>query len=313
MKKKVLTNESFFLLENINKLCYYFNRVIVGDDMKRFMSLFILINFLFLPTVNAKEVNLEASNYTIKPGETMSLDILIDSSDNVKSGSFMITTSSRYIGFDDIEFVDGVKYSSSGSKYTFEVTDGVLDAGSKLATVTLKALNNTKEGAKTTIVLSSLKVKNENGKNTYFDTISQVVTCTLQEQKSSNNYLSEINSDHFKLDNFKKDELEYSVEVESTVDEVLLTANAEDEKSEVKIENTKLENGKTTIKIIVTAENSEERVYSISVKQKEEEKKIEASDKNSGTIKGYKGTWVFISIVMSLIVSVNVFLLKKDK
>lgn len=280
--------------------------------MKKIISLIIFVSVLFLPTVNAKEVKLDSSSYTIKPGDTLSLDIIIDSEDEIKSGSFMITTSSRYIGFESIVFEDGVKYSSSGSSYTFNVTKGTLEEGSKIATVTLKALDTTKEGAKTTIVLSNLKVKNETGKNTYFDTISQVVTCKEQEQKSNNNNLKEIISEYFTLDNFDKDKLEYSVEVNSDVEEVLVDAKAEDEKAEVKIENQKLENGSTTVKIIVTAENSEEKTYSIKVKQKEE-KTTEEVEKVTKEPKSYKGKWVLITIFVSIIVVANIFLLKKDK
>lgn len=280
--------------------------------MKKILSVILLVSILFLPTVNAKEVKMDASNYTIKPGDVMSMDIIVDSEDDIKSGSFMITTSSRYIGFDSITFEDGIKSSSSGSNYTFEVLDGTLKQGSKIATVTLKASDNTKEGAKTTIVLSNLKVKNKNGKNTSFDTISQVVTCTLEEQKSSNNYLSSITSSDFELKDFSKEKTNYVTEVEANIEEVSLEAKAEDEKAEIKIENTKIENGTTTVKVIVTAENSEERTYSIEVNQKKqeevkEEKETKVSNKN------YKGTWAIITIFVAIIVALNIFLLKKDK
>lgn len=280
--------------------------------MKKILSLIIFASVLFLPTVNAKEVKLDSSSYTIKPGDTVALDIVIDSDEEIKSGSFMITTSSRYIGFESIVFEDGIKYSSSGSSYTFNVTKGALEEGSKIATVTLKALDTTKEGAKTTIVLSNLKVKNGTGKNTSFDTISQVVTCTEQEQKSNNNNLKEITSEQFTLNDFNSEKLEYTVEVNSDVEEVSIDAKAEDEKAEVKVEGTKLENGNATVKIIVTAENSEEKTYVIKVKQKEEESKKEV-DKVTTEPKSYKGKWVLITIFVSIIVVANIFLLKKDK
>lgn len=280
--------------------------------MKKILSFIVLVSILFVPTVKAKEVKMDASNYTIKPGDVMSMDIIVDSEDDIKSGSFMITTSSRYIGFDSIKFADGIKSSSSGSNFTFEVLDGTLKQGSKIATVILKALDTTKEGAKTTIVLSNLKVKNKNGKNTSFDTISQVVTCTLEEQKSSNNYLSSITSKNFELTDFNKEKTNYAVEVESDIEEVSIDAKAEDEKAEVKIEKTKIENGTTTVKIIVTAENSEERTYSILVNRKKqevvkEEKEVKVKSKN------YKSTWAVITIFVAIIVALNLFLLKKDK
>lgn len=280
--------------------------------MKKILSFIVLMSILFVPTVKAKEVKMDASNYTIKPGDVMSMDIIVDSEDDIKSGSFMITTSSRYIGFDSIKFADGIKSSSSGSNFTFEVLDGTLKQGSKIATVILKALDTTKEGAKTTIVLSNLKVKNKNGKNTSFDTISQVVTCTLEEQKSSNNYLSSITSKNFELTGFDKEKTNYTVEVESDIEEVSIDAKAEDEKAEVKIEKTKIENGTTTVKIIVTAENSEERTYSILVNRKKqevvkEEKEVKVKSKN------YKSTWAVITIFVAIIVALNLFLLKKDK
>lgn len=272
-----------------------------------------MFSFLFIfMEVSAKEVKLDASNYTIKPGETMSLDIIVDSEDDIKSGSFMITTSSRNIGFEKIEFEIGIKRKVNGSSYTFEVEDGVLKPGSKIATVTLVAKESTKEGAKTTIVLSQLKVKNKLGKTEKFDTISQVVTCTNEDQKSSNNDLKEITSPDFDL-TFDKNKLSYEVEVGSDVKEVNLDAKAEDEKAEVNIEKGEFKNGVSTVKITVTAENSETKEYTIQVKQKQEKTETVSKTESDTKPKGYKGKWVLITIFIGAIVVLNLFLLKKDK
>lgn len=277
--------------------------------MKKALTTILLTFLLFMSNVDAKEVKLDTDNYTIKPGGTVSLDIIIDSEDDIKSGSFKITTSSRYIGFDSIEFVDGITRTSSGSSYTFNVTKGTIKSGSKIATVTLKALDTTKEGAKTTIVLSSLKVKNASGKTSNFDTISQIVTCTNEEQSSNNNYLKEINSQSFKLEDFNKDKTSYEVEVEK-IDGIEVTATAEDEKAEVKVEKNI---DSKEIKIVVTAENSEVREYTIKLNEKEEVKETIKETKQEIKPASYKGKWIGICIVLGVIVAANVFLLKKDK
>ncbi len=277
--------------------------------MKKTLTTILLAFLLFVSEVDAKEVKLDSDHYTIKPGETVSLDIIIDSEDNIKSGSFKITTSSRYIGFESIEFEDGITRTSSGSNYTFNVTKGTLKSGSKIATVTLKALDTTKEGAKTTIVLSGLKVKNASGKTSNFDTISQIVTCTSEEQSSNNNYLKEINSEAFKLEDFNKEKTSYEVEAEK-IDDIEVTATAEDEKAEVKVEKDK---DSKEIKIVVTAENSEVREYTIKLKEKEDVKETIKETKEEVKTNSYKGKWIGICIVLGIIVAVNVFLLKKDK
>lgn len=280
--------------------------------MKKIFRILVMICICCMPNVYAKEVKLEAKEYTILPGETMTLDIIVDAEESIKSGSFMITTSSRNIGFESIKFEDGITRTASGSSYTFKVTDGSLEAGSKIATVTLKANASTKEGAKTTIVLSNLKVKNQNGKTISFDTISQVVVCSKEIEKSNNNYLKEIQSKDFKLKDFDKEKTEYEVTVSAGTKTLDIQATVEDEKASIKLENTELQDGKTTAKIIVTAENGDVREYTVKVSE-EVKSENEKKDVSSAKTSNYKGTWIFITVFMAVLVIVNLFLLKKDK
>ena len=96
-------------------------------------------------------------------------------------------------------------------------------------------------------------------------------TSTPVKKKSNNNYLSSLTVDGYSLDKeFKKDELEYSLVVESGTDKVIINAQLDDDKAKVtgigeialKEENNKLE-------IKVTAEDGSTRTYILNVKIEE--------------------------------------------
>ncbi|TXT19310.1 MAG: glycoside hydrolase family 73 protein [Erysipelotrichaceae bacterium] len=89
----------------------------------------------------------------------------------------------------------------------------------------------------------------------------------LTSPPSTNNNLKEITIAGFADFNasFKKDQLEYTLEVGNLVTDITLTASAEDSKSKVDITKAPLNVGPNTITIVVTAESGAVKTYTITV------------------------------------------------
>ena len=69
---------------------------------------------------------------------------------------------------------------------------------------------------------------------------------------------------------FDKDVLEYNLEVDYDVEEIILNYELDDSKASVKIEGGSLLNiGKNEKRIVITAENGEERIYTLMINRKE--------------------------------------------
>lgn len=122
-------------------------------------------------------------------------------------------------------------------------------------------------------IMKTLTVNNKptSNPNTGGNSSGTSNTSTPVKKKSNNNYLSSLTVDGYSLDKeFKKDELEYSLVVESGTDKVIINAQLDDDKAKVtgigeialKEENNKLE-------IKVTAEDGSTRTYILNVKIEE--------------------------------------------
>lgn len=90
---------------------------------------------------------------------------------------------------------------------------------------------------------------------------------THEEEKSSNNNLKKLIITDMEIEpEFDKDITEYYLIVDLTVEELEITATAEDDSAKVRIyNNTELVEGENTVKIIVTAEDGTQKVYTIYV------------------------------------------------
>ena len=95
---------------------------------------------------------------------------------------------------------------------------------------------------------------------------------TVNREGSSNNDLSSLEVEGYDLDpDFDKDETSYSITVPSDVDSITVNAEAEDDNATVEIEGAdNLQPGENTVTVKVTAENGDEKVYTITVTKEEE-------------------------------------------
>lgn len=102
---------------------------------------------------------------------------------------------------------------------------------------------------------------------------SNLVSTEKPEEKEDNNYLSSLTIEGVTLDpSFDKDTTNYKATVGKDVDSVEVKAVAESSKSNVKVEGNKnLKDGENTIKITVTGEDGNKKVYLVKVTRKDED------------------------------------------
>lgn len=99
----------------------------------------------------------------------------------------------------------------------------------------------------------------------------------VNREGSSNNDLSSLEVEGYDLDPvFDKDETSYSITVPSDVDSITVNADAEDDNATVEITgNDNLQSGENTVTVKVTAENGDEKEYTITVTKEEEQEEDE--------------------------------------
>lgn len=126
------------------------------------------------------------------------------------------------------------------------------------------------------------------------------------EQKSDNNYLRFLEIKNVDIEpEFDRETMEYYVVVDLSVDELEITANAEDRSATVKIlGNTQLEEGENTITIIVTAEDLSQRTYKIIVTKTDNAELVNANLK-SLYVKGFEIYPTFSSKIYKYNLTIN--------
>lgn len=115
------------------------------------------------------------------------------------------------------------------------------------------------------------------------------INITREDNRSDNNYLSDLTLDNGKI-SFDKKQFEYKVTVLYEVEKVEVTAKTEHENATYKVEMPeKLEVGENTIIVKVTAENGSIKEYKIIVERKEESEELSNNNSLSSlTILGYE-------------------------
>lgn len=274
--------------------------------MKQFVKLLIFMCLFFIPTVSAKELTLEGESFTIFPLKTISLDLIVDADTDIQSGSFTITSSSKKVLLDKITFVDDTTYTVNGNTYQFTVKGGIRK---KLATITLKASSNLQNKEKVVILLSDFQIKDYAGKVVSFNPIAQEITCTNETIKSANNMLKEVKIGEYLFQDFSKEQLEYTIALDTDISTAVVQAIPADAKASIRIEEPAIKDGKVDVKIIVTAENAEERNYIFHITSKN----LENSYEQETIVRSYQKKWLFITIFLVGIIVCNLFLLRKEK
>lgn len=228
----------------------------------KYFSLFVCMFIMSISYVNAAGYDVSVTSNTIIVGNSVTLKIsandLAGRFDFSVSNSSVISMSSSNVFLDnDSKSITITAKSAGTSVITITPTDATSYDGDAIT------------GNRTiTITVNNKPTSNPNTGGNRSGTSN---TSTPVKKKSNNNYLSSLTVDGYSLDKeFKKDELEYSLVVESGTDKVIINAQLDDDKAKVtgigeialKEENNKLE-------IKVTAEDGSTRTYILNVKIEE--------------------------------------------
>jgi len=111
----------------------------------------------------------------------------------------------------------------------------------------------------------------------------------------------------------QKDIFENKVKIKEDIEELDLKAIAKDENYKVEISSQKITELKDN-KIIITVkdgDNKEEYIIKVDIEKEKEEKDIEIDEKEFKSSYNYKGKWIVLIIVTSLVLVVGLFLTKK--
>ena len=132
----------------------------------------------------------------------------------------------------------------------------------------------------------------EIGENTYEVTVTSesgienVYTIVVNRNKSNNNYLSDIKIDDQTIAGFNKTKESYNIDVDSTKQSVVISATTDEVHATTKGTGTfNLVTGENTFNIVVTAENGEEKTYTIVInKEKSDNSKLSSLSIEQTTI-----------------------------
>lgn len=167
----------------------------------------------------------------------------------------------------DISKVNINAKASSSKSIVIGLGKKELKVGKNIFAITVLAENNSKKVY--TVIISR---KNKNGtipnKVIKDNSVSDSRTLDSYEEEikkdSSNNYLKSLKISNYKI-NFNKDTLEYNLEVNKDIDNLLIDYKTENPDSKVDISDTTLKSSKNIITIKVKAPNGNQRKYILRV------------------------------------------------
>ena len=186
---------------------------------------------------------------------------------NAASLSISASATSVTVGSSATVYVTGndligrVNISSSNSNVASVSTGSLWVEGSTSFKVTAKTVGSA------TITITPVSVANGKGEDVSVSsrTVTIYVKAPYVDTRSKNNNLASLSIEGYNLE-FNKDNTSYSLDVGYDVEKLNIDTTLEDSKASVKIEgNENLAPGENIVKIIVTAENTVQKVYEIKV------------------------------------------------
>ena len=227
----------------------------------KYILFIILCGIIGLLKVNAASFNVSASPSTVVVGNTVTVTVNVTGNE-VGAWTYCLSYDSSKLTF----------VSSTANGGGTCVNDGVVDLVSRTTTFKFKA----KASGTSTVSLSSAVAYDYNTELPLTATKGSVnVTARTQAEieasYSTNANLKSITVSEYELKpEFKKDVLEYSVEVENEVESVVVTAVKEDNAAHVAGDGEiLLTEGLNKVVITVTAEKGNKQEYVVNITRKE--------------------------------------------
>ena len=228
----------------------------------KYFSLFVCMFIMSISYVKAAGYDVSVTSNTIIVGNSVTLKI----SANDLAGRFDFSVSNSSV----ISMSSSNVFLDNDSK---SITITAKSAGTSVITITPTDATSYDGDAITGNRTITITVNNKptSNPNTGGNSSGTSNTSTPVKKRSNNNYLSSLTVDGYSLDKeFKKDELEYSLVVESGTDKITINAQLDDDKAKVTgIGEIALKEEDNKLEIKVTAEDGSTRTYILNVKIEE--------------------------------------------
>lgn len=234
--------------------------------MKKIFNIFAIVISIFLINNRVKAANatisVSGSNSAVV-GNTITVNVTLSSPSSLGSWDFSVgyDTSKLRLTYSDAESTQRAVNAAQGAGQT-----------SKTYTFKFKALSS----GTAKIYINSAEVYAWDDRSLMNVTkVSKSISLkTMQEIQASyskNNYLSSLNVDGYELSpKFDKNTLEYTLELDSTVEKINVSASVEDRTASlIGTGEKELIEGENLIELVVTAQNGNTRKYIIKANVKE--------------------------------------------
>ena len=263
--------------------------------IKRIFSLLLLLIPL---NVSAASLAFQKSNLTLEEGSTGSITLTItdigDVAVNASNGNLSISNPSCIT----VTKYDGLNGTTATSSKFMGSYLGGLTSKTEIVKISFKANDSV---CSTNISAYGAKITFMDG--TSVKDVGCSATINVVAPKSSNNNLSSLSISNANI-NFSSNVTSYNVSVGANVDSVTISGNVEDSKASLKgTGDKKLNFGKNTFSIIVTAENGSTKTYTVNVNR--EDNRSDDATLKSLTIENAKLNPGFSSNVTKYNVSVE--------
>ncbi len=232
-------------------------------------------------TYAAGSVSSSVSSVSGEIGETKTVDVTISSSEEIWATELILSYDPEMV-----EITGGVDTSAAGTARLID-TDTY---STKTFSISVKILKN---GSSALSVSEGSEVCNVGGEYMQVYGSSGLITGITQENYSGDNSLSSLEISPGSLyPSFSSDTTSYSVSVENSCERLAVSAYANDDNASVSVSGTYLSVGTNYIYVTVTAENGEQRTYTLRVTraagesetQQEESQTPEESTEDGGQL-----------------------------
>lgn len=299
--------------------------------MKHFLKFICLIVTFFMLTTGVLALTVSENNIEIPKSDRKSIELSTNSEEMLTSVEFTLV----YTTYDiPASFIVNPNYTDSnpnGIKHKIIFSEPI-NGNIILGNININVVDNPKDNAGTvnihsaigytesgeTINLTSqninVTVLNNRETNTETNEIEKPKEDEQQETKKiDKNVLKEIKSDLVKI-NIQKDIFEYTIAINNDIEKLDLEPIAINESYKVKISNQEiatLEDNKINITITDNKGNKIDYIIKVNILKDISDVEIDDSDfKEKNT---YKGKWIILVIIFSIILLFGLILTRKKK
>lgn len=280
--------------------------------MKKIIQLLVLSLIVMLP-IQVKALSVDKNNLTIEKGKSETIGIYAEVESEITEIQFtMVYTTYDVPAYYNVE--PGLNDTNPNGISHKIIFSNPVSGKIKLGNITTNVVNYPKVTAGT-INIHSAKALTSNNEtiNLNAQTINVTIseqTVNVVEETPKKNLLDRIESEIVNIQ-IKEDVYEYKVNIKDNIEELDLKAIAKDENYNVEITNQKISELEDN-KIVITVKDgntSEEYVIKVNILNYIEEIEIDEEEFES-TFK-YKGKWVTLIVILSVVLFVGLILTKK--